>query len=74
MLTEQQVNNIHKLSDEDALQVLREIIEKLGIVSQVDYMSITGFNYTRTELNRRMDLGKIKYVKIGGVKYPLINV
>ena len=72
-ITENQRNNIHKLSFTDAIEVFNELIEHLGIVSQKEYVKIMGYTKTRQNLREDMIKGKIKSVKIGHTRYPVIN-
>lgn len=73
MLTEQKIKEIHQLSIDDAVQLLQELVERIGVVSQSDYVKIMDFKQSRTELNRKMDSKIIKNVKIGGIRFPIIN-
>jgi hypothetical protein len=72
-ITEKQRNNIYNLPTEDLIDILYECIESLGVFSQVEYMKIVGYKHSRTNLNLDMDKGKIKCVKIGGIRLPIIN-
>ena len=72
-LTEKQKNNIHNLDSEETIEILYECIERLGVVSQVEYMKITAYPYSRQSLVNDMKTGKVKNVKIGGRRLPYIN-
>lgn len=72
-ITETQKNNIHKLSIDDCIEVLYECIERLGGVSQDDYKKITGYKYSRQNLVLDMKKGKVKNIKIGRIRFPIIN-
>ena len=72
-LTEQQKNNISKLSVEDSLELMYELKERLGIVPQKEYIQIIDYPYSRQNLDREMRDGKIKHFKIGTRRYPFIN-
>ena len=73
MITEKQLNNIHKLSFTDASKVLEELIEHLGIVSQSEYKEIMNYKKSRQMLRLEMNSGKIPSIKIGKTRYPIIN-
>jgi hypothetical protein len=72
-ITETQKNNIHKLSIDDCIEVLYECIERLGVVSQDDYKNITGYKYSRQNLVLDMKSGKVRFIKLGRIRFPIIN-
>ena len=71
MITNEQRNNIHKLSTEDLIEILHECAEALGVVSVEDYMNIN-CRKRRTVFQNIKD-NKIKVVNIAGRKFPVVN-
>lgn len=71
MLTDKQIENIHKLDSETQLQIMHECAEALGLVcipEFCDAMSLkrrTAYDYIENK--------KIKTFNIGIHKFPLIN-
>lgn len=72
-LTENQKTNIQKLSVEDCIEILDECKERLGLVSQIEYMQIMCWNKSRESLVNDIKSGKIKHWKLGRVRYLIIN-
>ena len=72
-LTEKQKFNIQQLSVDDCIEILDECKERLGIVSQVEYIKIINYPYSRENLVQDMKKGKIKYYEICGRRFPIIN-
>jgi hypothetical protein len=70
-LTENQKSNIQKLSVEDCIEILYECKERLGIVSQTDYIKIVCYPYSRQQLNNDFKSGKIKFIDFCGHKYQI---
>lgn len=71
MITEQQKNNIHKLSSDDCLIVMHECAERLGLVSVSRYNSILGI--PKRTIYQQLKDNKLKFFEISGVKFPIIN-
>ena len=72
-ITDIQRNNIQKLSFTDASEAFDELVERLGIVSQQDYIIITAYEKTRQNLRLDMISGEIPSKKIGKIRFPMIN-
>lgn len=73
MLTEKQIIAIQNMSFEDASQTFDELVERLGLVSQSEYMEAMGIKYNQSYINELMRLGKIPHKKIGKFRFPMIN-
>ena len=71
MVTDKQIANLHKLESDDLITIMHECAEALGVVSVSDYCKI--MNTDRFRLNRRINGNQVKYVKIAGNKFPIIN-
>ena len=71
MLSEKQLNSIHRLPKDDILAVMHECAEALGCVSVPNYCEIvmTG----RRTVYQHITEGKINVFEIDGHKFPLIN-
>lgn len=71
MLTKEQRANIHKLDANTCIEIMHECAERLGVVTVDDYADILCVNRRTTYAN--LERGSIKYVVIGGKKFPCIN-
>jgi hypothetical protein len=71
MITEQQKNNIHKLSVDDCLEIMHECAERVGLVSIEKYQEV--MQIPRRTIYFYMDNNKLKYFKIDKHKFPIIN-
>ena len=65
--------NIQNMSLDDSIYLINECIERLGLVSQAEYVKITGYKYSRQNLVEDLKKGKIKSIKIGRIRFPIIN-
>jgi tRNA (Thr-GGU) A37 N-methylase len=72
-LTENQKANIQKLSINNCIEILDECKERLGLVSQIEYIKIVAYKHTRQNLNNDLKSGKIKNWLFCGIRYPIIN-
>jgi len=72
MITEKQINNLAKLNPEDLCTIVQEISEILGIVNVDEYSQIM-CKHKRTVYQDIKDM-KIKYIEVGGTKFPCINM
>jgi len=71
MLTEKQIENIHKLDKETILEIMHECAEALGTVSVKEYCEI--MQIARRTVYDYMERGKIKYFELSEHKFPIIN-
>lgn len=72
-LTSKQKRNIQNLDVETTIELLYECKERLGIVSQSEYVKIMDYQYSRQQLNNEMKSGKVKFINWCGVKHPYVN-
>ena len=73
ILTEKETKAIQKMSVEKTIEVLDACKERLGMVSQKEYIEIMKYPYSRQNLVLDMEKGKIKSWKIGKIRYPILN-
>ena len=73
MLTEKQKNNIYHLPNSDLIEMLEIIQEKLGIMSRKEFMSVSGYQRTKSNLSIDIKKGRVKSVPFAGEKFPYIN-
>lgn len=71
MITQTQLNNIHKLSSDDCLLILHECAERLGLVDVDEFCKITCKGKRATYYNIKQ--GKIKSFEISGKLFICIN-
>jgi len=70
-MTENQLNNIHKLPKDDLIIILNECIESLGCVSVQEYSQI--MDMPKRTVYLKMKQGKIKFIKLSEHLFPIIN-
>ena len=75
MLTEKQKNNIYNLSDEDLMEMIEVIFDKLAPVQPSTFIEIA-YKKSRQWLPNELNSGKIKSMKIPMSKkrFPYLNV
>ena len=75
MLTEKQKNNIYNLSDEDLMEMISIIFDKLAPVQPSTFIEVA-YKKSRQYLPKELDSGKIKSMKIPMSKkrFPYLNV
>jgi len=71
MLTEKQIQNIHKLDAQTCKAIMHECAERLGVVSVKEFCKI--LNMPRRTVYDFMERGKIQYITISEHKFPIIN-
>jgi hypothetical protein len=75
MLTEKQKNNIYNLPDEDLIEIVEIIFDKLAPVQPSTFIEIA-YKKSRQYLPKELDSGKIKSMKIPMSKkrFPYLNI
>jgi hypothetical protein len=74
MLTEKQKNNIYNLSDEDLMEIIEIIFDKLVPIQPSTFLEF--YNKSRQYLPKELDSGKIKSMKIpmSNKRFPYLNI
>jgi hypothetical protein len=74
MITEKQLRNLSKLSNDDLHKILQEIVTELLVPMSVEkWKEITGDKRTEKSIYNAIDRGDIKYCDIAGHKFPYVN-
>ena len=71
MISQQKLNNIHKLNPDEILQIMHECAEALGVVSTIEYCKIMGSG--KRAVYQKIKENKIITFTISGKKFPCIN-
>jgi hypothetical protein len=75
MLTEKQKNNIYNLPDEDLMEIIEIIFDKLAPIQPSTFVKKV-YKKSRQYLPKELDSGKIKSMKIpmSNKRFPYLNI